>query len=93
MSLQTAISTPFLLSSCSGHRLYFNPLFFPNRNRSCTRRFNRVQHRNFAVFASENGVFTSPELAKSFDVASEEWIYNWWESQGYFRPKFDRGID
>lgn len=36
-------------------------------------------------------MFTSPEIAKTFDFASEERIYNWWESQGYFRPKFDRG--
>ncbi|CAN1227724.1 Valine--tRNA ligase, chloroplastic/mitochondrial 2 [Linum perenne] len=41
--------------------------------------------------ASENGGFTSPELAKSFDFSAEERIYNWWESQGYFKPSFDRG--
>ncbi|KAI5065077.1 hypothetical protein GOP47_0019772 [Adiantum capillus-veneris] len=29
---------------------------------------------------------TRNELAKSFDFSSEERIYNWWESQGYFKP-------
>ncbi|PKU59768.1 Valine--tRNA ligase [Dendrobium catenatum] len=40
-----------------------------------------------------NGIFNSPETAKSFDFASEERIYDWWESQGYFKPTFDRGGD
>lgn len=30
------------------------------------------------VAATENGVFTSPEMAKSFDFTSEERIYNWY---------------
>ncbi|CAJ1947818.1 unnamed protein product [Sphenostylis stenocarpa] len=47
----------------------------------------------FAASEKENGVFTSPEIAKSFDFTAEERIYNWWESQGYFRPNFDRGSD
>ncbi|CAL9052506.1 unnamed protein product [Musa banksii] len=47
----------------------------------------------FSVMASENEVFTSPEIAKSFDFASEERIYSWWEAQGYFKPSFDRGAD
>lgn len=46
-----------------------------------------------ASAATENGVFTSPENAKSFDFSSEERIYNWWESQGFFKPTFDRGSD
>ncbi|OWM64386.1 hypothetical protein CDL15_Pgr020353 [Punica granatum] len=46
-----------------------------------------------AVCASENGVFTSPEIGKSFDFTSEERIYKWWESQGYFKPNFDRGSE
>ncbi|KAJ6369620.1 hypothetical protein OIU76_027962 [Salix suchowensis] len=46
-----------------------------------------------AAAATENGVFTSPENAKSFDFSSEERIYNWWESQGFFKPTFDRGGD
>ncbi|KAI4301021.1 hypothetical protein L6164_034340 [Bauhinia variegata] len=54
--------------------------------------FKRVRHRH-AVAAAENGVFTSPEIAKSFDFTAEERIYNWWESQGYFRPNFERGSD
>lgn len=32
----------------------------------------------FSVAASANGVFTSPEIAKSFDFTSEERIYNWY---------------
>ncbi|KAL0887760.1 hypothetical protein Bca101_011743 [Brassica carinata] len=46
-------------------------------------------HRRLA--ASGNNVFTSPETSKSFDFASEEKIYKWWESQGYFKPSFDQG--
>lgn len=36
-------------------------------------------------------MFTSPEVAKSFDFQWEENIYNWWESQGYFKPNLDQG--
>lgn len=46
-----------------------------------------------AAASENNGVFTSPEIAKTFDFAAEERIYNWWESQGYFKPNFDRGSD
>ncbi|CAC01835.1 valine--tRNA ligase-like protein [Arabidopsis thaliana] len=41
--------------------------------------------------ASGNNVFTSPETSKTFDFSSEEKIYKWWESQGYFKPNFDQG--
>ncbi|XVF71432.1 hypothetical protein PTKIN_Ptkin12aG0036900 [Pterospermum kingtungense] len=96
MSLhQMAVSHPFLLSSRSAYTL--NPLLFTKRSRFCFplshSRFTLIKRRSFAVAASENGVFTSPELAKSFDFSSEERIYNWWQSQGYFRPKFDQGSD
>ncbi|KAF2300529.1 hypothetical protein GH714_013951 [Hevea brasiliensis] len=94
MALQVALSGPFLLSSCSAHRL--NPLLFSQRRRCIPFshwRFTRIKSRCFAVAASENGVFTSPEVAKSFDFSSEERIYNWWESQGYFKPNFERGSD
>lgn len=37
-----------------------------------------------AAAASENGVFTSPEIAKSFDFTSEERIYNWYFLYIYF---------
>ncbi|KAM7515840.1 hypothetical protein LguiA_005423 [Lonicera macranthoides] len=89
-----ALSNPTLLSSCSVHRL--NPLLFAQRRRSSKFRqfhFNRFTPRFFTVAASENGVFTSPEIAKTFDFTSEERIYNWWESQGYFKPNFDKGSD
>ncbi|KAI5670074.1 hypothetical protein M9H77_10438 [Catharanthus roseus] len=46
-----------------------------------------------AAAAENDGVFTSPEIAKSFDFANEERIYKWWETQGYFQPCFDRGSD
>ncbi|KAA8530663.1 hypothetical protein F0562_005403 [Nyssa sinensis] len=89
-----ALSNPSLLSSCSVHRL--NPLLFSQRRRGIRPsqwHFNFVKPRFFAVAASENGVFTSPKISKSFDFTSEERIYNWWESQGYFKPNFDRGND
>ncbi|XP_021296773.1 LOW QUALITY PROTEIN: valine--tRNA ligase, chloroplastic/mitochondrial 2 [Herrania umbratica] len=96
MSLhQMALSPPFLLSSRSAYTL--NPLLFAKHRRFCfplsLSGFSSIKRRSFAVVASENGVFTSPELAKSFDFTSEERIYNWWQSQGYLRPKFDRGSD
>ncbi|OMP05122.1 Aminoacyl-tRNA synthetase, class Ia [Corchorus olitorius] len=74
-----AISPPFLLSSRSVCTL--NPLLFSKRRHFCFpvshSRFTSIKRRSFAVVASENGVFTSPELAKSFDFTSEERIYNW----------------
>ncbi|CAK7344065.1 unnamed protein product [Dovyalis caffra] len=99
MMLQITLSSPFLLSSCSSaHRL--NPLLFSKRRRCPIKlshfRFNLLSKTRFfkvAAAATENGVFTSPEIAKSFDFSSEERIYNWWESQGFFKPTFDRGSD
>ncbi|KAF3445212.1 hypothetical protein FNV43_RR14906 [Rhamnella rubrinervis] len=91
----TSFGGPSLLSSCSStYRL--NHLLFSKRRRRISLshwHFARIKTRRFAVAASDNGVFTSPQIAKSFDFTSEERIYNWWESQGYFRPKFDRGSD
>ncbi|KAK4581412.1 hypothetical protein RGQ29_024886 [Quercus rubra] len=98
--LQTALSTAptTLLFAPCGNKL--SPILFSKRRRSLTLlprwHFNRTRPRPkpkpfSAVAATENGVFTSPEMAKSFDFTSEERIYNWWESQGYFRPNFDRG--
>ncbi|KAH9739043.1 Valine--tRNA ligase 2 [Citrus sinensis] len=43
-----------------------------------------------SVAAAENNKDTLP---KTFDFTSEERIYNWWESQGYFKPNFERGSD
>ncbi|CAI0450935.1 unnamed protein product [Linum tenue] len=101
-----ALCPPSILSSCPAHRLKFNPFLLtkhrplPSTLSKCRPslttlspwQFNRLGPRFFAA-APENGVFTSPELAKSFDFSAEERIYNWWESQGYFRPSFDRGTD
>ncbi|KAJ1287844.1 hypothetical protein BS78_02G042200 [Paspalum vaginatum] len=53
----------------------------------------RAARRFCAAVASETDVFTSPEVAKSFDFANEERIYKWWESQGFFKPNFERGGD
>ncbi|KAL5743467.1 hypothetical protein ACOSQ2_026583 [Xanthoceras sorbifolium] len=74
-----SISSPTLLSS---YRL--NPLLFSRKRH----RFTPIKPRFFAVAASEKDV-----LPKSFDFSSEERIYNWWESQGYFKPNFERGTD
>ncbi|KAI5339549.1 hypothetical protein L3X38_018821 [Prunus dulcis] len=94
MILQTTFPGHSLWSSCSANRLH--PFLFSKRRRRSSLsywHFNRLRPRLFAVAASENGVFTSPEIAKTFDFTSEEGIYNWWESQGYFRPNLDRGSD
>uniref|UniRef100_A0A7C8YQ21 valine--tRNA ligase n=1 Tax=Opuntia streptacantha TaxID=393608 RepID=A0A7C8YQ21_OPUST len=89
------LSTPSFLSSCSVRRL--NPLFLsPQRLiiRVSSPHFTRLKYRFFSVSASQNGgVFTSPEVAKSFDFSWEERIYDWWESQGYFKPNLDREGD
>ncbi|CAD6221065.1 unnamed protein product [Miscanthus lutarioriparius] len=53
----------------------------------------RAARRFCAAIASETDVFTSPEVAKSFDFTNEERIYKWWESQGFFKPNFDCGGD
>ncbi|KAF5779431.1 putative valine--tRNA ligase [Helianthus annuus] len=88
-----AFSNTYLLSPSSLYKL--NPVLFSARRRSVTlSRFHlRIPKPRFlAVAASQNGgVFTSPEIAKSFDFTSEERIYNWWDSQGYFKPKYDGG--
>ncbi|KAJ7971954.1 Valine--tRNA ligase [Quillaja saponaria] len=95
MILQVGLSGPSIFSPFSAYSR-LNPLIFCKRRR-CIRlphwQFNRPRPRLFAVAASANGVSTSPEIAKSFDFTAEERIYNWWESQGYFRPNFDRGSD
>lgn len=92
-------SYPFSLCKSS-----FNPLLFytrrslssPSHSHSHSRSRNRFPTRlltTVAAASENNGVFTSPEIAKTFDFAAEERIYNWWESQGYFKPNFDRGSD
>ncbi|KAK9154632.1 hypothetical protein Sjap_002112 [Stephania japonica] len=91
-----ALSSPSLLSARSVHHL-LNPHFLSPRSRrggggsKCSRwDFSRLSRRSLAVAAAAvNGVFTSPEIAKSFDFTSEERIYNWWESQGFFKPNFN----
>ncbi|XP_038883468.1 valine--tRNA ligase, chloroplastic/mitochondrial 2 isoform X1 [Benincasa hispida] len=91
MLLQMAFSGPSLLHPSSACRL--NPLLFTRHRPSfglSRFHFRRLQQRQLAVATSANGVFTSPEIAKTFDFASEERIYKWWESQGYFRPHFDQ---
>ncbi|GAB4828652.1 hypothetical protein Ancab_018317 [Ancistrocladus abbreviatus] len=89
-----SLATPAFLTSCSVYRL--NPLIFSQRRRIMkvsSPRFNHFKPRLLSVAASINGVFTSSETAKSFDFNAEERIYSWWESQGYFKPSFDRGVE
>ncbi|XP_014511622.1 valine--tRNA ligase, chloroplastic/mitochondrial 2 isoform X1 [Vigna radiata var. radiata] len=102
MSMMLSLSASYCSSSsrlfCPFSSRLFGPfssrnslIFFPHGRRIPLSR----TPRNLSAVApeQENGVFKSPEIAKSFDFASEERIYNWWESQGYFRPNFDRGSD
>ncbi|XP_074563771.1 valine--tRNA ligase, chloroplastic/mitochondrial 2 [Curcuma longa] len=91
-----AFSSPSLLSSRSIYLI--NPvLLSPSARRfgGRPRRWNlcRPNRKFLSVMATENEVFTSPEVAKSFDFASEERIYSWWEAQGFFKPSFDRRGD
>ncbi|XP_038981960.1 valine--tRNA ligase, chloroplastic/mitochondrial 2 isoform X2 [Phoenix dactylifera] len=91
-----ALANPSLLSTRSICRL--NPLSLSSRTlrfgfTPFRRKLNRPSRRFFSVLASQNDIFSSPDTAKSFDFSSEERIYNWWDSQGYFKPSFDRGGD
>ncbi|KAK9168836.1 hypothetical protein Syun_000976 [Stephania yunnanensis] len=68
-------STPSLLLTRTLHLL--NPNFFLSRRSGggskCSR--SRLSHRSLAVAAAaamESGVFTYPEIAKSFDFTSED---------------------
>ncbi|KAK9699378.1 hypothetical protein RND81_08G170200 [Saponaria officinalis] len=97
------LSTPSFLTSSSVRRL--NPLLLSQGRRFVIRLspssssssssssfyFSPFNSRLFSVSALHNGVFTSPEVDKSFDFNSEERIYNWWESQGYFKPNMEHG--
>ncbi|KAM0850075.1 hypothetical protein ACQ4PT_053316 [Festuca glaucescens] len=80
-----------LLSSSSSCLRRLNPLLFSSRRRPAWTLRRAV--RRFCAAVAERDVFTSPEVAKSFDFTSEERIYSWWESQGFFKPNFDRGGD
>ncbi|XP_057525188.1 valine--tRNA ligase, chloroplastic/mitochondrial 2 isoform X1 [Amaranthus tricolor] len=83
------LTSPSFLSPCSIRR--FRPLFlFPHRFIFRVSSLH-LRPRPFSVSASLNGVFISPQEAKSFDFDMEERIYSWWESQGYFKPNLDRG--
>ncbi|KAG9439211.1 hypothetical protein H6P81_019376 [Aristolochia fimbriata] len=89
-----ALSGPSIFSSYSIHR--FNPRLFSRRSVGISvrlRKIKRLSERFYAVSASANEVFVSPVTEKAFDFTSEERIYKWWESQGYFKPSFDRGGD
>lgn len=99
------LSSPSSSSSSSFLPLYsrLNPLFFSRHHRFTTTLsrpavLTRHGYTKFftvaAAAAAENGgVFTSPEIAKTFVFSNEERIYKWWETQGYFKPSFDRGSD
>jgi valyl-tRNA synthetase len=70
-----------------------NPLLFSAHRRPAWTPRRAARRFCAAAVASERDVFTSPEVAKSFDFTNEERIYKWWESQGFFKPNFDRGGD
>uniref|UniRef100_A0A0E0E7R2 valine--tRNA ligase n=1 Tax=Oryza meridionalis TaxID=40149 RepID=A0A0E0E7R2_9ORYZ len=70
-----------------------NPLLFSAHRRPAWTPRRAARRFCAAVAASERDVFTSPEVAKLFDFTNEERIYKWWESQGFFKPNFDRGGD
>lgn len=85
-----ALTTPSLSSFLSSYRL--NPLLisrYGRRSRSPYRNSIRCKPRFFTVAAMDSVGFTSPLTEKSFDFTSEERIYNWWDSQGYFKPNDD----
>ncbi|KAG8388117.1 hypothetical protein BUALT_Bualt02G0092400 [Buddleja alternifolia] len=88
-------SLSLLSSSCSVcNRL--NPLLFSTqRRRRISLSRSHFRSRCFTTVAGmqSSDVFTSPEVAKSFDFTAEERIYKWWESQGYFKPSFERGSE
>ncbi|XP_031473074.1 valine--tRNA ligase, chloroplastic/mitochondrial 2 isoform X2 [Nymphaea colorata] len=84
-----ALSRPSLFNPRSVSRL--NPFIFCSRHRPFRPRvfpFTSIIRRSSTVAAAsaDSDVFTSPLTSKTFDFASEERIYNWWESQGYFKP-------
>ncbi|KAG6395310.1 hypothetical protein SASPL_145953 [Salvia splendens] len=94
-----AASNFSLLSSSCSICNKLNPLLFstqPRRRISLSRSYYiRFRNTRFTTVAgiADNGVFTSPEVAKAFDFTAEERIYKWWESQGYFKPNLERGGD
>ncbi|RCV09591.1 hypothetical protein SETIT_2G041900v2 [Setaria italica] len=86
-------SSALLSSSSSACLRRLNPLLLSAACRRSAWGQRRASRRFCAAVASEADVFTSPEVAKSFDFTNEERIYKWWESQGFFKPNFDRGGD
>ncbi|KAK8458926.1 hypothetical protein SEVIR_2G046000v4 [Setaria viridis] len=86
-------SSALLSSSSSACLRCLNPLLLSAACRRSAWGQRRAARRFCAAVASEADVFTSPEVAKSFDFTNEERIYKWWESQGFFKPNFDRGGD
>nr|CAB3451990.1 unnamed protein product [Digitaria exilis] len=87
-------SSALLSSSSSACLRRLNPLLLSAA--ACRRPAwgqRRAARRFCAAVAAEKDVFTSPEVAKSFDFTNEERIYKWWESQGFFKPNFERGGD
>ncbi|KAG2631783.1 hypothetical protein PVAP13_2NG047801 [Panicum virgatum] len=86
-------SSALLSSSSSACLRRLNPLLLSAACRRPPGGQRRAARRFCAAIASEADVFASPEVAKSFDFTNEERIYKWWESQGFFKPNFDRGGD
>ncbi|XP_039797638.1 valine--tRNA ligase, chloroplastic/mitochondrial 2-like isoform X2 [Panicum virgatum] len=86
-------SSTLLSSSSSACLRRLNPLLLSAACRRPAGGQRRAARRFCAAIASEADAFTSPEVAKSFDFTNEERIYKWWQSQGFFKPNFDRGGD
>ncbi|CAN0913708.1 Valine--tRNA ligase, chloroplastic/mitochondrial 2 [Linum grandiflorum] len=89
--------TPFsTFSQCRRSTSFISPWQFTSHRRPsflAGRKYYGLSSFTNVSAASENGGFPSHELAKSFDFSAEERIYKWWESQGYFKPSYDRGSD
>ncbi|KAF8732211.1 hypothetical protein HU200_016186 [Digitaria exilis] len=86
-------SSALLSSSSSACLRRLNPLLLSAAGRRPAWGQRRAARRFCAAVAAEKDVFTSPEVAKSFDFTNEERIYKWWESQGFFKPNFEHGGD
>ncbi|KAK9160309.1 hypothetical protein Syun_006650 [Stephania yunnanensis] len=74
VSVDDGLSEDICVSTKRGRRVEDNDVGKMNHNRKC----ERSSVRSFAAAAAtDSDVFTSLEIAKSFDFTSEERIYNW----------------
>lgn len=75
----------------STHRPFSHPrtIYFRRENPLLNAQVYGISCKRLTAKAAVNEVFSAPELSKNFDFTAEERIYNWWESQGYFKPNID----